>query len=78
MGSEMCIRDRFTGITRAEQDRWAVRSQQRAVAAVKFGFVAQGITPITLLDGTVITAEHGAASVRSLTGHDLSCAALTA
>nr|WP_271209300.1 acetyl-CoA C-acetyltransferase [Rhodococcus wratislaviensis]GLK33804.1 acetyl-CoA acetyltransferase [Rhodococcus wratislaviensis] len=48
-----------TGITREEQDRWAVRSQNRAVAAVESGFFDREITPITLPDGTVVTADDG-------------------
>ncbi|WP_327097527.1 acetyl-CoA C-acetyltransferase [Nocardia vinacea] len=49
----------MTGITREEQDRWAVRSQNRAVAAVESGFFGREITPITLPDGTVVTADDG-------------------
>lgn len=49
----------LTGITREEQDRWAVRSQNRAVAAVESGFFDREITPVTLPDGTVVTADDG-------------------
>ncbi|MGP6169793.1 acetyl-CoA C-acetyltransferase [Microbacterium sp. A196] len=47
------------GITRAEQDAFAARSQQRAEAAIASGFWAQDITPVTLADGTVISADDG-------------------
>ena len=43
----------ITGITREEQDRWAVRSQNRAEEAIGGGFFAREITPVTLPDGTV-------------------------
>ncbi|MEV0893621.1 acetyl-CoA C-acetyltransferase [Promicromonospora sp. NPDC050262] len=47
------------GITRAEQDEFAARSQQRAQAAVAAGFWARDITPVTLPDGTVVSADDG-------------------
>jgi len=46
-----------TGISRAEQDNWAVRSQNRAEAAVRRGHFRSEITPITLGDGTVVSAD---------------------
>ncbi|KRF10386.1 acetyl-CoA C-acetyltransferase [Nocardioides sp. Soil796] len=49
----------FTGITRAEQDAFAVRSQNRAEAAIARGFWATDITPVTLPDGTVVSADDG-------------------
>ncbi|MFC9871800.1 acetyl-CoA C-acetyltransferase [Nocardia salmonicida] len=49
----------ITGITREEQDRWGVRSHNRAEAAIADGFFAREITPITLPDGTVVTADDG-------------------
>jgi acetyl-CoA C-acetyltransferase len=45
------------GITREEQDRFAVESQQRAERAIADGFYAREITPITLGDGTVVTHD---------------------
>lgn len=48
-----------TGITREEQDRWAVRSQNRTEEAIKNGFFAREITPVTLPDGTVISEDDG-------------------
>ncbi|MFD2795598.1 acetyl-CoA C-acetyltransferase [Promicromonospora vindobonensis] len=46
-------------ITRAEQDEFAARSQQRAQAAIAAGFWAKDITPVTLPDGTVVSADDG-------------------
>jgi acetyl-CoA C-acetyltransferase len=47
------------GITREEQDAFAARSQQRAEAAIAAGFWARDITPVTLADGTVVSADDG-------------------
>ncbi|KAM9863980.1 acetyl-CoA C-acetyltransferase [Leucobacter sp. BZR 635] len=47
------------GITRDEQDAFAVRSQQRAEAAIASGFWELDITPVTLADGTVVSADDG-------------------
>ncbi|QFR01646.1 acetyl-CoA C-acetyltransferase [Streptomyces phaeolivaceus] len=47
----------LTGVTRAEQDAFAVRSQNRAEAAVESGFWARDITPVTLPDGTVVSQD---------------------
>ena len=49
----------ITGITREEQDRWGVRSQNRAVEAVERGHFAKEITPVTMPDGTVVSADDG-------------------
>ncbi|GAF44410.1 acetyl-CoA C-acetyltransferase [Rhodococcus wratislaviensis] len=49
----------ITGITREEQDRWAVRSQNRAEEAIDNGFFEREITPVTLPDGTVVTKDDG-------------------
>ncbi|MFE7505706.1 acetyl-CoA C-acetyltransferase [Promicromonospora sp. NPDC057488] len=46
-------------VTRAEQDEFAARSQQRAQAAIASGFWARDITPVTLGDGTVLAADDG-------------------
>jgi acetyl-CoA C-acetyltransferase len=47
------------GISRAEQDRFAVRSQNRAEAALDAGFFAREIVPVTLPDGRVVTTDDG-------------------
>ncbi|MCX4588251.1 acetyl-CoA C-acetyltransferase [Streptomyces sp. NBC_01549] len=47
----------FTGISREEQDRWAVLSQNRAEEALKNGFFAREIAPVTLPDGTVVAQD---------------------
>jgi acetyl-CoA C-acetyltransferase len=49
----------LTGITREEQDRWAVRSQNRAEAAIDNGHFAREITPVLLPDGTVVSTDDG-------------------
>ncbi|MEV6429315.1 acetyl-CoA C-acetyltransferase [Nocardia sp. NPDC051463] len=49
----------MTGITREDQDRWGVRSQNRAEAAIKAGFFEREITPITLPDGSVVSKDDG-------------------
>lgn len=46
-------------VTRADQDEFAARSQQRAQAAIARGFWAGDITPVTLPDGTVVSADDG-------------------
>ncbi|WP_072688094.1 acetyl-CoA C-acetyltransferase [Rhodococcus marinonascens] len=48
-----------TGITREDQDRWGVRSQNRTEEAIKNGFFEREITPITLPDGTVVSTDDG-------------------
>lgn len=48
-----------TGITRAEQDAFGVRSQNLAEKAIANGFWATDITPVTLPDGTVVSADDG-------------------
>jgi acetyl-CoA C-acetyltransferase len=45
------------GISRAEQDAWAVLSQNRAETAIASGFFAREITPYTRRDGTVLTRD---------------------
>jgi len=47
------------GISRREQDEFAVRSQQRAEAAIADGFFAREIVPVTLPDGRVVEADDG-------------------
>ncbi|MGZ8179170.1 acetyl-CoA C-acetyltransferase [Williamsia sp. SKLECPSW1] len=49
----------FTGISREDQDRWGVRSQNRAEEAIKSGFFEREISPITLPDGTQVSTDDG-------------------
>ena len=46
-------------VSREEMDRFAQRSQERAVAAQQSGFFAREITPFTKDDGTVVAADDG-------------------
>jgi acetyl-CoA C-acetyltransferase len=50
---------KLTGVTRTEQDEFAVRSQNRAEKAIADGFWDREITPVTLPDGTLMTADDG-------------------
>jgi acetyl-CoA C-acetyltransferase len=47
------------GISRAEQDEFGVRSQNMAEKALANGFWQRDITPITLPDSTVVSADDG-------------------
>ncbi|WP_370935175.1 acetyl-CoA C-acetyltransferase [Amycolatopsis sp. cg13] len=47
------------GISRAEQDEFGVRSQNLAEEAIRSGFFAREITPVTLPDGTVVDRDDG-------------------
>lgn len=47
------------GISRREQDEFAVRSQNNAEEAIKQGFYEREITPVELPDGTVIDKDDG-------------------
>jgi acetyl-CoA C-acetyltransferase len=49
----------LTGITREEQDRFGVRSQNLAEKAIADGFWARDITPVTRPDGSVVSADDG-------------------
>jgi acetyl-CoA C-acetyltransferase len=49
----------YTGISREDQDRWGVRSQNRAEDAINSGFFEREITPVTLPDGTVVSTDDG-------------------
>ena len=49
----------YTGISREDQDRWGVLSQNRAEEAIKSGFFAREISPVTLPDGTVVASDDG-------------------
>jgi len=58
----------YTGITRQEQDEWAVTSQNRAEAAIANGFFDKDITPVTLPDGTVVSKDDGPRAGTTLEG----------
>jgi acetyl-CoA C-acetyltransferase len=50
---------KLRGITRAEQDEFGVRSQNLAEKALADGFWQRDITPVTLPDGSVVSADDG-------------------
>ncbi|MEV6106191.1 acetyl-CoA C-acetyltransferase [Streptomyces sp. NPDC051940] len=50
---------RLKGVTRQDMDEFGVRSQNLAEKAIADGFWAREITPVTLPDGTVVTADDG-------------------
>jgi acetyl-CoA C-acetyltransferase len=47
------------GMSRREQDEFGVRSQNLACQRIEEGFWAREITPVTLPDGTVVSADDG-------------------
>jgi acetyl-CoA C-acetyltransferase len=47
------------GVSREQQDEFAQRSQERAVAAQQSGFFDREIVPVTLADGTVVAKDDG-------------------
>ncbi|WP_063732861.1 acetyl-CoA C-acetyltransferase [Streptomyces sp. RTd22] len=47
------------GVSRAEQDEFALRSQNRAEQSIADGFWKRDITPVTLPDGTVVSQDDG-------------------
>ena len=47
------------GISREAQDAFALRSHQRAIAAIDEGRFAQEIVPVTTAEGTVIDCDEG-------------------
>lgn len=47
------------GVSRADQDEFALRSQNHAEAAVASGFFAREIVPVTTPDGTVVSLDDG-------------------
>ena len=49
----------LTGISREDQDHWGVRSQNRAVEAIKSGFFDREIEPVTLPDCTTVSTDDG-------------------
>ena len=50
---------RMKGLKRQELDEFGVRSQNLAEKAIADGFWAKEITPVTLPDGTVVSADDG-------------------
>ncbi len=56
---------RENGITREEQDRWALRSHQLAAAATEDGRLSREIAPV-FVDGTAITRDNGIRTDTSL------------
>jgi acetyl-CoA C-acetyltransferase len=48
---------RLTGVTRAEQDEFAARSQRLAAEAQASGFLAREIVPVVLSDGSLFEAD---------------------
>ena len=47
------------GVARDDMDRFAQRSQERAVAAQQDGFFEREISPYTKEDGTVVSKDDG-------------------
>jgi len=47
------------GVSRAEMDEFAARSQNRAVASQEDGFFEREISPLVLADGTEVTRDDG-------------------
>jgi acetyl-CoA C-acetyltransferase len=56
------------GMSRQEQDEFAVRSQNLAEEGIANGFWAKDITPVTLPDGTVVSADDGPRAGTTLEG----------
>lgn len=54
------------GIGRAEQDEWALRSQQRYATAAERDAFADEIVPVTLADGQLLSADEGARPTTTL------------
>ncbi|MDQ3870961.1 MAG: acetyl-CoA C-acyltransferase [Chloroflexota bacterium] len=52
------VAERFN-VTREDMDEFAVKSQNRAVAAQEAGFFDRELTPVTLEDGTVVNKDDG-------------------
>lgn len=58
------------GITREEQDRWALRSQKKAIEAVSSGYIDREIAPVAIEEGTFCMkdeAPRGNVSLEALT-----------
>ncbi|MFC5679422.1 acetyl-CoA C-acetyltransferase [Aeromicrobium endophyticum] len=56
------------GMSRLEQDEFAVRSQNLTEQGIADGFWAKDITPVTLPDGTVVSADDGPRAGTTLEG----------
>jgi acetyl-CoA C-acetyltransferase len=52
------VADKY-GVSREDQDRYAQRSQERAVAAQEAGVFDREIVPVTLADGTIVSKDDG-------------------
>jgi len=50
---------RLRGVSRMAQDEFALRSQNHAEESIAKGFWELDITPVTLADGTVVSADDG-------------------
>lgn len=50
---------RTTGTTRADQDEWALRSQQRAASGLENGWFSGEIAPHVRSDGSVVETDDG-------------------
>lgn len=50
---------RYAGVSRRDQDEFAVRSQNLAEKAIGAGFFQREISPVTLPDGTVVSTDDG-------------------
>lgn len=59
---------RITGTSRQDQDEWALRSQQRAAAAVDTGYFTREIVPYLRADGALIDADDGPRPATTLEG----------
>ena len=55
-------------VSREEMDEFGYRSQRNAVAAIERGFFERDITPVTLPDGTVVSADDGPRPQTTLEG----------
>ncbi|MEO1061246.1 MAG: acetyl-CoA C-acetyltransferase [Actinomycetota bacterium] len=49
----------YKGVSRESMDEYALRCQQQAGAAIERGFFERDIEPVTLPDGTVVSADDG-------------------
>ena len=58
----------YSGVSRADQDEFALRSQTLAAKALANGFWAKEITPVTLADGTVMDADESPRAGTTLEG----------
>ena len=56
------------GMSRQEQDEFAVRSQNLAEKGINDGFWAKDITPVTLPDGSVVSSDDGPRAGTTLEG----------